>query len=287
MNTTICRPAGEKDRLQILEIATHTWDGWDYVPFLLDKWLEEKGLFVAERDGRVVAVSKTTTLSPGELWLEGIRTKKELRGLGIGRTLARYQLEEALQQHPDVIRLSTAEVNSESIRIIERMGFSPVHTFTYLELHDPARITRNSNVREVTDAAQLEKPLAASTFLNESRNLIPWSWIFRELTPQWLSSTIASKRWFCYRKNHAIEGILLLLPHRYEEKQIEIALIDASTNEILRLLFQFAAHYAAEREKREIGLFAPSGRLEAEAKTAGFFFPYDFSKVLVYELIPS
>jgi hypothetical protein len=51
----ILRPAKEQDRQQILEITADTWDGWDYVPLLLDEWFQEKGFFVAEKNRQVVA----------------------------------------------------------------------------------------------------------------------------------------------------------------------------------------------------------------------------------------
>jgi hypothetical protein len=221
------------------------------------------------------------------LWLEGIRTKKELRGQGIGKALAFYQLEEALKQHPKVIRLSTAEVNVESIKLIEKMGFSLVHTFTYLEAHNLQETPSSSNIMAAEDPAQLHEAIEQSTFLSESKGLVPWSWIFRELTPRMLASSVARNQWFFCREKNSISGMLLLLPHRYESKQVEISLIDASSSKILNTLFQFAIHRAALHQMKEIAFFSPSERLEKQARNAGFFFPYDFSKVLVYEFIPS
>lgn len=282
-----CRPAKKKDRQQILEITADTWDGWDYVPLLLNEWFRENGLFVAERDHEVVGVTKTTVLSPGELWLEGIRTKKELRGQGIGKALAFYQLDEALKQYPRVIRLSTAEVNVESIKLIEKMGFSLVHTFTYLEFHNPQQSEPKTGIREAKDAVSVHRIISGSTFLNESRGFIPWSWIFRESTPQLLSLYITSKQCFLYEDGGSISGILLLLPHRYDDNKIEVSLIEAPESQILDHLFAFAINAGALQGKKEIAFFSPSERLETLAKKVGFFYPYDFSKVLVYELVPS
>jgi GNAT superfamily N-acetyltransferase len=283
----ILRQAEKKDREHIIQLTANTWDGWDYIPLLLDQWFEEKGLFVAEKDHEVVAITKTTLLSPGELWLEGIRTRKELRGQGIGKALAFYQLEEALKQHPRVIRLSTAEVNTESINLIEKMGFSLLHTFSYLEYHNPRRRKTDFGVLPVKDTARPQEILSRSAFLGESRGLIPSSWIFRQATAQLLSSYSEQKQCFLYNGKGPASGILLLLPHRYNDRRIEIALIDAPGKQIEQELFQFAIHHAAMLQKEDITFFAPSERLEAAAKYSGFFFPYDFSKVLVYELIPS
>jgi GNAT superfamily N-acetyltransferase len=282
----ICRPAKKEDRAQILEITSNTWEGWDYVPLVLDRWYREGGIFVAEKNQEVVGVTKTTPLSPGEWWLEGIRVKEGLRGQGIGRQLAFYQLGEALKKHPRVIRLSTAEVNKESIRLIEKMGFSLVHIFTYVELHNPKARTPFDHISGVNDPEELQKTITQSEFLNESRGLIPWSWIFMEPSPHFLRASSAAEQYFVYEDKGVISGILLLRPHRYEDSQIELSLIDASTAQILNILFELAIHIAALGKKGKIGFFSPSGRLEKQAQDAGFFFPYDFRKVLVYELVP-
>ncbi len=282
----VIRPADKRDAQAIREMTADTWDGWDYVPLLLDTWLTETGLFVAEQQGQVVGITKTTTLSPGELWLEGIRTKRAFRGQGIGRRLAFYQLAEALKQKPEVIRLSTAEVNVESIRIIEKMGFSLIHTFTYLEYHNPEKTPSNPHISKIEDAHVLSRALTRSPFMAASKGLIPSSWIFRQPSLEMLSSMVASDECFIHRGGETISGILLLLPHRYEPKQIELSLIDAGNEKILHTLFQYAIHRAAEKRKSEIGFFCPSCWLEEQAKEAGFFFPYDFKKVHVYELIP-
>jgi GNAT superfamily N-acetyltransferase len=282
----ILRPARKKDREQILEITANTWEGWDYVPLVLDEWYAEGGILVAEKDQEVVGITKTTILSPGEWWLEGIRVKEELREQGIGRKLAFYQLDEALKQHPRVIRLSTAEVNEESIRLIGKMGFSLVHVFTYLELQNPRGGQSIPAIKQVTDPSELQKAVLQTAFLAESKGLLPWSWIFMEPSQQLFRSSSSSDEWFVYEDKGVIAGILLMRPHRYEDTQIEISLIDASTPWMLNLLFEFACYLAMLRGKEKIGFFAPSERLEKQAQDSGFSFPYDFRKVLVYELIP-
>jgi GNAT superfamily N-acetyltransferase len=74
------RPALPEDRERILAISAKIWEGQDYIPHVLDRWLCEGGLFVAELSGKVVGFAKNTELSPGEIWLEGLRVDPEHQG---------------------------------------------------------------------------------------------------------------------------------------------------------------------------------------------------------------
>jgi GNAT superfamily N-acetyltransferase len=127
------RKASIKDREGILKIASATWEGWDYIPLLLDSWLAEGGLYVAELANEIVGITKTTELSPGELWLEALRVAEEHRKKGLGRKIAEQQLELAIAAGPKSIRLSTADINTASLAIIRHLGFKEYVVFDYLE----------------------------------------------------------------------------------------------------------------------------------------------------------
>lgn len=281
----IIRFAQKKDREKILKIASHTWEGWDYVPQLIDEWLIEGGLFIAEENGEIVGLTKTTILSRGELWLEGIRVKKELRRQGIGKKLAFFQLEEALKQRPRIIRLSTAEVNIESIKLIKNMGFRKIKEFKYMELQHPEEKELLSNVIKGKNHKVLWNYIRDSVFFNESKGLLPWSWIFREITPELISSLIKEERVFISKKDGRIISLIILLPHRYEKETVEICLIEGINKKEIEKLFDFAQYYVVSNNINKLVFFPPSLRVEKIALKAGFSFPYSFKKVLVYELV--
>lgn len=281
----IIRSAQKKDREKILKIASHTWEGWDYVPQLIDEWLNEGGLFIAKESGEIVGLTKTTILSRGELWLEGIRVKKELRRQGIGKKLAFFQLEEALKQRPRIIRLSTAEVNIESIKLIKNMGFRKINEFKYMELHHPEEKELLSNVLKGKNHKVLWNYIRDSVFFNESKGLLPWSWIFREITPELISSLIKEERVFISKKDGRIISLIILLPHRYEKETVEICLIEGINKKEIEKLFDFAQYYVVSNNIKKLVFFPPSLRVEKIALKAGFSFPYSFKKVLVYELV--
>jgi len=277
------REARKKDRKDIIKIASDTWEGWDYIPQLLDEWFAEGGLFVAVDKGKVVGITKTTVLSYGELWLEGIRVKKQLRGKGIGKELAFFQLKKAMEQNPRVIRLSTAEVNTESIKLIEKLGFRKIKEFTYMQLDNlkPKEFCRD--ITKEKDKDKILEFITISNLLDYYKGLFPWSWIFREVTPELISFLIDKEQVFV-RGQKSIISLIVLTPHRYNKRTLEIGLIYGSNKEMFNLL-EFAKDYAVKNDFEKITLFSPSKRVENTAKEAGFTFPHRFKKVVVYELV--
>jgi GNAT superfamily N-acetyltransferase len=281
----IIRDAERKETEEILAIASRTWDGWDFIPLLINKWFEEGGLFVAEDNGEIVGVTKTTTLSQGNLWFEGIRVREDLRGRGIGKALANFQLEEAKKQNPTSIRLSTAEVNISSIKVITQMGFKKIHEFGYMELRDPHAHDPGEIVQVEKDCDTIFTYIRKSSYYTSAKGLFPWSWIFRDITPALIESIIQDERIFSMKKDSHISGLLILLPHRYSKKTTEISFIDGESEKIIEYLFTFAQFYTQKKgHEREI-FYSPSRKTREIAIHSGFSFPYDFKNVLVYELV--
>ncbi len=85
----VVRRAREQDRESVLDFASQTWHGWDYVPNAWPVWLSASdGAFLvgtvgepggqdAEGNpldvGQVVAITRVALAAPTEAWLEGIR----------------------------------------------------------------------------------------------------------------------------------------------------------------------------------------------------------------------
>jgi len=129
------RIAREADRERILAISAQVWDGYDYVPRVLDAWLsgEDGELLVALLDGSVAAFSYRTWLAERHAWLQGIRTDTARRGRGAGRALTEASLERSWRDGAQRIGLSTYRDNAESMHIVEAYGFRRVASFVYLE----------------------------------------------------------------------------------------------------------------------------------------------------------
>ena len=144
MGVTI-RTARLADRSRILAISSQIWEGNDYVPQILDEWLRmrDSEVAVADLNGSVIAFARTVDLTPGYVWLEGIRADTATQGHGAGKALTEYFIEKATREGAQHIGLSTYVDNLASIHIIEQSGFVRLASFILAEakLDGPARST--------------------------------------------------------------------------------------------------------------------------------------------------
>jgi len=271
------REANLRDKEGILRIASRTWEGWDYVPLFLGEWLSQGGLFIAEAKGKIVGMTKTSALYPGELWLEGLRVAKKFRGQGIGERLAKFQLDEALSRKPRSIRLSTAEVNRASIRIIQGLDFSLFCTFTYLEaeVRKPKKAPLLRPLRSVEKGWRLVKE---SQFVRYSQGLLPAGWIFYRASQELIAQLVCSGMML-----ESEIGLAILQPHRYDPKgSAEIVFFSTSPEGIPNLL-EGINSIAFEAGYEELSSFLPQD-YGAEGFTQwGFKQKLKFKYVFVYE----
>jgi GNAT superfamily N-acetyltransferase len=144
MGVTI-RTARLADRSRILAISSQIWEGNDYVPQVIDEWLRmrDSEVAVADLNGSVIAFGRTVNLTPGYVWLEGIRTDTALQGHGAGKALTEYFIEKATREGAQRIGLSTYIDNLASIHIVEQYRFVRQASFILAEakLDGPARST--------------------------------------------------------------------------------------------------------------------------------------------------
>ncbi len=271
------REAHQQDKEEILRIASHTWEGWDYVPLLLDNWLKEGGLFVAEAAGRIVGMTKTTTLSSGELWLEGLRVGEEYRHQGIGERLAKFQLEEALSRRPYSLGLSTGEINRTSIKIIERMGFRLLSTYARLltKVRKPEGLPFPKTLTSVREVWDLVK---TSEFLRFSHGLLPGNWVFYQAREEKIREFASSGRVWKGKG-----GVFILQPHRYDpQNSSEIIFFSPSKGKVLILLEEINL-VAFQGGFKELSCFLPESYKEENFAEGGFKPESGFKYVLVYE----
>ncbi|TET21610.1 MAG: GNAT family N-acetyltransferase [Candidatus Stahlbacteria bacterium] len=280
------REATFKDRDGILRIASATWEGWDYVPLFLEDWIKQGGLFVAEVGGEIVGVTKTSELSPGELWLEAIRVAEEHRRKGLGREIAEEQLKLALAASPKSIRLSTADVNTASLAIIHHLGFQEYALFDYFEQREPLGTFRKVELDEkefLAGAEVTEKAwvlVRSSEEFVASKGLLPHTWKFRNFTEELFRSLLEDGLVYVTPE---VGGVLVLMRNRYTPESREIAFLegDERSLEILSKLAQ--AKLASLPEGVRFLAFAASKRKHKILQHLGMKFHERVKKVYVFD----
>jgi GNAT superfamily N-acetyltransferase len=182
MGVTI-RTARLADRERIVTISSQIWEGDDYVPHVIDEWLRmrDSEVAVADLNGSVIAFARAVNLTPGYVWLEGIRTDTASQGHGAGRALTEYFIEKATREGAQRIGLSTYIDNLASIHIIEQYHFVRLASFILAEakLDSPARST--AELSPLVSAVPFDEARAwilTSASITKSCGFLPQGWKF-------------------------------------------------------------------------------------------------------------
>jgi GNAT superfamily N-acetyltransferase len=273
------RLALPEDRERILAISAKIWAGQDYIPHVLDRWLSEGGLFVAELSGKVVGFAKNTELSPGEIWLEGLRVDPEHQRKGVAKALARAQLEAALAKKPHSVRLATVEENLASLHIAQELGFREIARFSYLE----------ADVVEPKSLPQAEKPeskeawdfLQHSSAFSEARGLVGLGWRFRTLTFDFLTELCNEGNVFAPGKD--LSALLIVFPDPYTPEEIlALAFLDGEELALEKLL-HLAHGLAVKRGNRILSAMVADPWLYTFLSRRGFQGVPELGAVVVLE----
>ena len=154
------------DRDDVLEISRQTWDGYDYLPSVIDEWLKDSDchIYGVEVGSRVVAVANLRVVEGGRTgWMEGLRVHPDFRGRGYANALTRELLEEASELGVQRLRYTTGSQNEASLRLAEKYGFVRVLEMSVFwrpipkvapsaTAHHPIRVAKPSEVYALLQA---------------------------------------------------------------------------------------------------------------------------------------
>lgn len=221
----------------VRRISARIWEGHDYVPLFFKQWVCEGGFWCAEVRGRIAGYGKATELAPGELWLEGLRVDPALRKRGIGAELSRQVLYRALDLRPVSLRLATADVNRESVHIIETvMHFNLLAQFRMFGAS--AVDVREGEPLVIPSAREALDFIRSGRELGASKGLLQSTWRFRNTDARYLSESKRAGRLLGYKRAGTLEGVLVCGPHRYRAADLDVSYVGGTT----RALAAFRAY---------------------------------------------
>jgi GNAT superfamily N-acetyltransferase len=118
----------KEDIPAILDISKDIWEGDDYIPDVIERWLSEKhhlayGTFLDEEMTELVGFGRVKLFSNGVAWLEGGRVKVSHQKKGIGREQLKYAIDYAFKFGARVAQYDTSSRNFGSISLAKFHGF--------------------------------------------------------------------------------------------------------------------------------------------------------------------
>lgn len=142
----LVRLARLQDREDLIAISRGIWEGTDYLPQVVDRWLAEDWFFVCEYQGRVIACLKLSLLPDNVLWFEGLRVHRRWQGRGIAKLMNteifRFAAELKQENPALAYEFCTYYKNYESLAITRKLGFVPQDGFYNLERRGVQRIVQ-------------------------------------------------------------------------------------------------------------------------------------------------
>lgn len=202
------RKAEPQDASAILEISSQIWDGTDYVPRILDKWLYDSTgvLWCALLDQKVLGFARSTYLSSNRCWLEGIRVSPDGRGKGLGKALAVFQIEDAFNKGFESCGLSSYVENYESLHIVRSHGFGETGLFKIYDWskegsEDQTEYSKDQCQRyrkEILSSCKIGplsksqkadriEAMEDSETLKQRRGYLSYDWTFEVFSSEWVS----------------------------------------------------------------------------------------------------
>jgi GNAT superfamily N-acetyltransferase len=283
----ICRPALDRDREEIREFCKTIWDGHDYVPDVIDDWLQDpQGIFaVAEYEGRAIACSKITLLAEGQWWLEGFRVDPAYQGLKVGSLIHHYVDQWWVEKGDGILRLMTSSKNESVQHLCEITGFSKLHAVRGYKAQPLGG--RTHVFTAAASSAQDLPPVVAfarsSPSLGITNHIVDFGW--RAVDPtqnQALPSLFVdlpglAKNFFWWRNS---KGLLIVWDDSDPEEgryTMGIGVIACELEDMPVLLMDVRC-LAAEQGKTSVFWLAPvQEQVEVALKRAGFSSDWDNS----------
>ena len=132
------RDLTKKDIPAILDISKDIWEGDDYIPDVIERWLNDKdnlayGAFLEEEMKELIGLGRVKMFPNGVAWLEGGRVKMTHQKQGIGRDLMKYAIDYAIQLGAKVAQYDTSSRNFGSRSLAKFHGFEEKKRMEVLE----------------------------------------------------------------------------------------------------------------------------------------------------------
>lgn len=266
------RPMSAADKPVMLGIASRTWEGSDYLPFVFDDWLADgDGEFVAALLGdRVVGCGKLTFLTPADAWLEGLRKDPEVSEGGLAETVTRHFLRRlAVRPALRSVRFSTYVFNERSISVNERLGFRRRNVFSckaWTGKRDAAgsvECPHAGRASVVRDPVEVRRFVEGSGWLAGSGGVLcegwrvyPYSWdLFR-------ARYFETGRCLGVLDGGRLTGLAAFVHDpRFDENYVKLAFVEAADRETAATLFDalFEHVKAHIRDDNEVEMILPPG----------------------------
>jgi len=268
-------------------ISNNIWEGDDYIPEVIEEWLQQKecmnyGAFKDKEKKILIGFGRVKIISKELAWLEGGRVKSSLQHQGIGKVMINYALEYAKQIHIKTAQYSTWSKNFDSVSLAKKFGFQKKMCMDYLEsdIKTIKLIEKPSSKVENISAKEALKIYGNIPNGPGEELCVGWSYIPLKL------ENLVSKNWSWIRNSGAIlQKIEFKRTHLQEvPKSNEIWMIVYGELTAARELIQFTVQNELKKNDFEIFAVFCLSDIATIIKEIGFsYYDEERSGVVLFE----
>ncbi len=152
------RELNREDIAGILKISNDIWEGEDYIPHVIEKWMTSKdslnyGAFLDKNKMQLIGFGRVKLYPNGLAWLEGGRVSSTHQRRGIGRALMKYAVDYAEEVGSRIAQFDTSTENEGSISLAKFFGFKKKKEMSLVEVkRENLKVNRDdtSDYQEIT-----------------------------------------------------------------------------------------------------------------------------------------
>ena len=249
------RELRSEDIPSIKEISKDIWEGEDYVPQVIDNWLNDEdcmnyGAFRDERRKEMVGFGRVKLYKRDIAWLEGGRVKNDYQNKGIGREMIKYALDYAKSVKVRKAQFDTSSKNLGSTALAKYFGFNQKKSTNVLNAKRPdIKISEFSSI-EVKKVSTKEAKKLYLTFNIGPSDDICMGWSYKSL--KYLSED--DGEWYVVNSNAILQKITFKSVSIQEENDIWL-IVYGKTNLSFELIQYILQQELKNKENNSFEIF--------------------------------
>jgi len=264
----IIRRAGKDDKNAMLTSFKPMFQGWDYLPLVIDDWLEDSSevltwLAIDESDNnKLIAMAQAYEIEPGDWYLRGLRSNPLSNSFQNGIaviSLSKRIKREVIARGAIQVRYGTLDYYNESLRLGSILGFREHFRLAHGNYAVKPMIKEIDKQLEVTVP---DNPDPIHVYLSQGSSLQPvenyfftW-WDTRKMKISYLADAKSENLLFQVKKDGGLTGAAMFW-HVPWQKFLVLSVMEGSDDALI-VLFNKAMERVHELECTSFGITHPS-----------------------------
>lgn len=230
------RKATSFDKNLVLEFCKNTFSWGDYISDIWDHWILEGNLLVSIIEKTPVATCHSSFLGKDQVWIEGIRVKKNFRRQGLAKKLVKHSEMISKKNNYKIVKMLIESTNENSIKLAENLNYKKESKWDFYTLL-PKKTVSSNDVKFAFD----ENKILNNINKFSSDYVKSWRWI--PFSREIISTLVNQKKILILEKNKTLEGLAILTASEHFDKTLMITLV-FGTNEVLNKILSYIQNYA-------------------------------------------